>query len=332
MRPRYFRLLPFTLLLSTLAYAQQVTHEKEYQPPALSLTQLMEHDATLSSALMTYARTGDSATFRSVILQQADAGNLGAQLMLGEQFIPRQCTFEPNHDVPDCGRDTASAAQSPNPLGIVRSYEDAAQWLEKASAAGSGEASEVLAQLITRMYANGHATSYTEADAIRLHALARTQGFDVEPISVTCYKVVHGGQGISLGRLPGLIVGDPPEQPFTSDELAALKKLGVSGTLLYGGGSGGGDSMLLTRPQGPLVHVRVLLDHAPEAEVRLPMPAHRDVIYVQQGKGFVAIPADGENLPRYVIVNPVKGPTPQVTVGTQTMDGGVSGGFCTRFP
>jgi hypothetical protein len=332
MRPRHIHLLPIVLLVSTFAHTQQATHAADYQPPALSLMQLMEHDTVLSSALMAYARTGDRAAFRGVVLHQANAGDIGAQLMLGEQFIPRQCTFEPNRDVPDCGRDTASVQQAKNPLGLVPSYEDAAQWLEKASASGSGEASEVLAQLITRMHQNGHATPYTDADSTRLHALARKQAFDVEPISVTCYKVVRGTSGITLGRLRGLIVGDPPAQPFTSEELAALQKVGVSGTLLYGGGSGGGDSVLLTRPQGPPVHVRLLLDHAPDAEVRLPMPAHHDVIYVQHGKDFVAIPADGEVLPRYVIVTPLQYPEPQITVGTQTIDGGVSGGFCTRFP
>jgi len=67
-----------------------------------------------------------------------------------------------------------------NPLGVEAFYEEAVHWLQKASAQGSGEASEVLAQLITRMQANGHGTSYTVADSDRFHALARSQGFDVE--------------------------------------------------------------------------------------------------------------------------------------------------------
>jgi TPR repeat protein len=67
-----------------------------------------------------------------------------------------------------------------NPLGVEAFYEEAVHWLQKASAQGSGEASEVLAQLLTRMQANGHGTTYTAADSDRFHALAYSQGFDVE--------------------------------------------------------------------------------------------------------------------------------------------------------
>ena len=65
--------------------------------------------------------------------------------------------------------------------------------------------------MITRMQANGRGTSYTAADSARLHALARSQGFDVEAISVTCYTLTPGGSGLSLHRG----AGDPtPEAIF----------------------------------------------------------------------------------------------------------------------
>ncbi len=172
-----------------------------YKGSALSLTQLLESDPVLQEALMSFLRTGNSTSYRNAVMSAAQTGDIGAELLLAEQYIPEQCAYEPNQDVPHCGK---SGNEAPgvifrrNPLGLEASYEEAARWLEKASAQGSGEASEVLAQLITRMQANGHGTQYTAADSARFHALARSQGFDVELISATCYKLVPGGSGISL--------------------------------------------------------------------------------------------------------------------------------------
>lgn len=305
-----------------------------YKPPASSLSQLLETDQALGQA-MTSLMQGNREAFRDAVMKAAESGDLGAELMLAEQYIPEQCTFEINQDVPHCGKNGDEPPKvifRQNPLGIDASYEEAVRWLKLASAKGSGEASEVLAQLITRMQANGHATNYTAVDSAHFHALARSQGFDVEPISVTCYKLAPGGKGVSLGRLPGLVVGDPPREPFTSDELAALSKAGVSGSLLYGGESGSGDSVLLMRPEGPTVNVRVILDHDPGHEVLLPIPAHRDAIFVQRGDTFVSLPSDGPNLTRFVSLMPIGAPASQISMFHQLMDGGYSGGFCTRFP
>lgn len=39
--------------------------------------------------MMSFARTGDSASFRKVIMTAAQAGDIGAELLLAEQYIPR---------------------------------------------------------------------------------------------------------------------------------------------------------------------------------------------------------------------------------------------------
>ena len=305
-----------------------------YQSPPLSLDQLLENDRAMNEALMTFASTGDRNAYRATVIKAAEGGKIAAELILGEQYIPEQCAHEPNQDVPHCGKngdEPPSVVFRQNPLGIDASYEEASSWLEKASSLGSGEASEVLAQLITRMQSNGHATHYTAADSVRFHALARSQGFDVEFISVTCYKLVPGGNQITLGRLPGLIVGDPPKEPFTPAELSALRNVGVVGSLLYGGGTGWGESVLLSRPEGPPVSVRVILDHDPGSEILLPMPAHHDVIYLQRGDGFLAFPNVGSLLPRFIGLEPQTKDEPQISVFAQHMDGASGGGFCTRF-
>jgi hypothetical protein len=339
-------LLPIAFALSHLAVSQQpVPMQKgpysgmpssgEYIAPSTSLMRLMERDHSMSEALMTFANNGDRNAYKAAVFKAAEAGDLAAELILAEQYIPEQCTFEPNQDTPHCGKNGDEAPRvifRSNPLGIDASYEEACHWLEKASAQGSGEASEVLAQLIARMHANGHGTPYTSADSTRFHALARSQGFDVESISVICYKSVPGGSGITLGRLPNLIVGSPPENPFSPEEIEALRQAGIKGTLLYGGGSGSGDSVLLMRPEGKTVNVRIILDHDPGSEILLPLPAHHDVIYVQRGDEFLGFPSGGKVLPRFLNLSPQTADTPQVSVFTQLMDGGHSGGFCTRFP
>jgi hypothetical protein len=305
-----------------------------YKPPSLSLIDLFDNEPVLRGGMMAYARTGDRKAFHDKIFESAEKGAVGAELLLGEQFIPEQCPLEMNQDVPYCGKDGNTAPHvvfRENPLGVEASYEDAARWLEKASAHGSGEASEVLAQLITRMQANGHVTSYSAAASAHFHAIARSQGFDVEPIEATCFQLVSGGSSLIVGRLPGLIVGNPPQAPFTEEELKLLKQAGVYGSLLYGGGAGSGDSALLMRPEGAAAHVRVILDHNLKHEVLLPIPAHRDVIYLQRGETFLAFPSRGANLPRFLSITVLGNPTPQVSIAKQTMDGGYSGGFCTRF-
>lgn len=340
-------LLPITLALVSSAVSQQLAAVQRipqqngmpssggYEPSSTSLVQLLESDHAMNDAWMTFARTGDKGAFRATVLKASQEGDLVAELLLAEQYIPEQCTLEPDQDVPHCGK---SGNEPPhvvfrtNPLGIDASYEEASKWLEKASAQGSGEASEVLAQLITRMKANGHDTPYTMADSAHFHALARSQGFDVEAISVTCFRRDSGGSSITPGRLPGLIVGNQPTEPFTPEELHALYEAGFSGSLVYGGRSSGGDSVLLSRPEGPRVNVRIILDHDPGSEVLLPMPAHHDEIYVQRGDQFLAFPSGGKVLPRFINLEPQTSDTPQVSVFTQAMDGGHSGGFCTRFP
>jgi hypothetical protein len=305
-----------------------------YKPSSTSLMELLQSDHAMNDALMAFASTGDKGAYKASVMKAAQEGNLAATLLLAEEYIPEQCTSEPNQDVPHCGK---SGSEPPrvvfraNPLDIKASYEEAAKWLEKASAQGSGEASEILAQLITRMKANGHETPYTAADSTHFHALARSQGFDVEAISVTCYRRDPGGSTITVGRLPSLISGDKPATPFTAKELQALSEAGFSGSLLYGGGTGGGDSVLLARPEGPTVNIRIILDHDPGAEVLLPMPAHRDEIYIQRGDQFLAFPSGGKVLPRFISLEPQTAATPQMSVSTQSMDGARSGGFCTSF-
>lgn len=89
--------------------------------------------------------------------------------------------------------------------------------------------------------------------------------------------------------------------------------------------------MLLMRPEGPAVRVRIILDHDPGSEVLLPMPAHHDEIYVQRGDRFLGFPSGGSVLPRFINLEPQRQGMHQVLVSTQMIDGAHSGGFCAQF-
>jgi hypothetical protein len=341
--PRFRTIAALALILLVAIVSSSAQEERPgmptsngYKTPALSLESLFESDKTIADAMMAYARSGDSATFRQVIESAASSGDVGGELLLAEQYIPEQCTFQPDRDVPACGPDGKQAphvVSRQNPLKIPASYEDAAKWLERASAQGSGEASEVLAQLITRMLSNGHPTTYTADDSTRLHALARSQGFDVEPIAASCYRLTPGVGALTFaGPQPQtLTVGAPPAQPFSAGELQQLEALGVRGALHFDGTTGAGDSVLLSRPEGPIVHVRIILDHDPGHEVHLPIPAHHDVIFLQHGDRFLMLPSGAATLLRFISLTPQRADMQQVSLFVQLMSGAFSGTFCARF-
>lgn len=311
-----------------------------YTPPALSLESLLASDKTISDAVMAYAQSGDSATFRRAVQSAAASDDIAAELYLAEQYIPEQCPFDPNHDAPHCrpdGKPNPNVLFRSNPLDLPSSYEDACQWLERASAQGSGEASEILAQLITRMLSNGHPTPYTDADSTRLHALARiTQGFHVEPISVSCYQLTPNSKdsgALTLAVPPRrlLTASDGAAQPFSNDELQALQTAGAHGALRFQSETSGGESILLSRPAGPPAHIRIILDHNPEHEIHLSIPANQDVIYLQHGETFLAFPPDISTLPRFLSITPQHETMQQVSIYVQQISGAFSGNLCARF-
>jgi hypothetical protein len=311
-----------------------------YMPPALSLESLVATDKAISDAVTGYGRYGDTPSFRAAIQSAAASGDVGAQLFLGEQYIPEQCPMDPDHDVPGCspnGKHNPKVIFRANLLDLPASYEDAIQWLARASAQGSGEASEILAQLITRMLSNSYPTSYTQADSAVLHALARSQGFDVEPLSVSCYQLTPAASErtedltfVVPPRRP-LKAEAAPLEPFTNQELQIMQAAGATGTLHFEAETSGDESSLLSRPAGPSAHIRVILDHDPGQEIHLPIPAHHDVIYLQRGDRFFSLPADLPTLPRFISIMPQHAETKQVSVFVQQVSGDYSGTLCARF-
>lgn len=336
-------LLAALFLCAPASLAQELTTSApsavSYQPSGFSIQSLLQSDAALAQAFSTYTQTGNSEALRHAVESAANSGNIAAQLFLAEQYIPEQCSYDPERDVPDCRGNPKHPPKviiPNNPLDLPPSYNEACHWLERASAQGSGEASEILAQLITRMLSNGHSTTYTAADSKRLHALARSQGFDVEPLSVSCYQLAPAADNaaktltVDGPQRQRLIVGVVPLQRLSDADLQTLQAAGATGTLHFQGEISGGDTVLLSRPDGTPAHIRVILDHDPGREVHLPIPAHHDVLYLQRGDNFLALPPDLPSLPQVLSIVPQPADA-QISIYIQNPDGNYTTNLCARF-
>jgi hypothetical protein len=286
-----------------------------YVPPQLTLERLMQDDPTFSGiGLWTLA--ADPAEFRATVEKHAAAGKLVAQMLLGEAYIPRECTDLPLKTAPaDCPDDVGQD----NLLGLTRSFDSAVHWLTLASKQGSGEASEVLAQVMERAIKSGQ-SGYTMADVAHFHAVARSQGFDLQDAWYSCYRLD------TRGPTDRLVMADTqPEYQFTSQELAALHSSGASGTIRWGGTSEAGTSTLMRHPEGPKVRIRVIVSRPVGHEVLVPIGDRVDVIYLQQGDRVVTMPATYPALRRTVAFRP--GTAEQAGGAVfQSLDGTFTGG------
>jgi hypothetical protein len=307
---------PFGLL------SQEVT-PNTYTPP-LTLERMMLDDPTFSGANL-WALAADPVNFRATVEKQAASGKLLAQILLGAAYIPPECTFLPFKTAPaDCPNDPLPN----NALGLTPSFDLAIHWLSRASEQGNGQASEILAQVIERTIRSPIPSHYQMTDVAHYHALARSQGFDLQDVEISCYSLDPTGPA---GRL--IMASTPVEYQFTPQQLDSLHVAGASGTLWWGSTSiQSGLSVLLRHPEGPKVHTRVILAGPPSHEVLVPLGDRVDVLYLQQADRIVTIPPTYPTLRRVVSFRP---PTADEAARAmpQGIDGKFAGGCATRtFP
>jgi hypothetical protein len=173
-----------------------------YHPPKLTLEALTEADQDFQQHFFSLLQTGDKAAFRAYIEGRAKNGDLLAEFMLGEQYIPPECPFAKMQAAQNLCE--AEKSSRPNPLGIDPSFADAISWLSKASDQGSGDASEILAQLIDRVIASGDATAHTQTEvdhytrlrAPRVLTIRRTRSHAIRSIPITpaCFRLANMAQ------------------------------------------------------------------------------------------------------------------------------------------
>jgi hypothetical protein len=306
---------PFGLL------GQEVTPNTYAPPPTME--RMMRDDPTFSGTNL-LVLAADRASYRATLEKQAASGKLLAQMLLGVAYIPPECDFLPFKTAPaDCPQDPSN-----NLLGLTRSFDLAIHWLTLASEQGNGEASEILAQVIERSIRSPIPSRYQMTDVAHYHALARSQGFDLQDVEVSCYYLVPGGPADRL------IMADMPEElRFTPQELESLHASGASGILRQGASNiNPGITTVLRHPEGPRIHIRAILTGPTSHELLARLGDRVDVTYLQQGDRIVTVPATYPALRRVISFRP---PT-QDTAGEATLqgpDGEFAGGCGTSaFP
>ncbi|MEG9436889.1 hypothetical protein JAO29_12030 [Edaphobacter sp. HDX4] len=319
---------PFSAQVSQPAYTT-FTHLEprssgNYKPPPLSQNSI-DDDPGIQKAV-THLYTGDLLGFRTELLTQAKAGNPAAHLMLGIQYVPKE-TFA----LPSLSKWQANMDQRPkivpetkiSPLSKIfpPSYSEALKWLTLASAQGSGEASELVAQIILRMLDEHQASTYTAIDAAHYRSLAVQQGYDLEDVSVRCLRLTRSTRALTCDARPGSCP--------TPDEMQGLRGIGLAGTLEPEGGASSSMTSITMHPGGPPARAIVIIDHNIDAKQRLPLPRHASTIYVQQAKGWLALPKDGPVLNRDIILTPGEDAFNAVMVYVEDVNGDGSGGMCT---
>jgi hypothetical protein len=338
---RLLTLTALVLFISSAPLSAQVSHpvsanftrlesrsSGNYKPPPLSQNSI-DGDPGIQKAVK-HLYTGDLSGFQTELLTQAKAGNPAAQLMLGTQYVPKE-TFA----LPSLSEWQANKYQKPKivpgtqiyPLSRIfpPSYSEALKWLTLASAQGSGEASELVAQIILRMLDEHQASTYTAVDAANYRRLAVQQGYDLEEATVDCFRLSHTPQTLTC------IDAHPrPGSCPTPDEMQELRATGLTGTLEPEGGASGGLTSITLHPGGPPAHAIVIIDHNIDAEQRLPLPRHASTIYVQEAKGWLALPKDSPVLNRDIVLKPGEDAFNAIMVYVQGINGDGSGGYCTR--
>jgi hypothetical protein len=284
-------------LLASFAIAHPQEPSGPYIPPP-TLAHSFEDDKPLVQAMTSFYGSGDKAAFRATLEKLASSGDVAAQILLAGAYTPPECTFLPFKTAPtDCPNDLKPS----NPLGLTPSFELAIHWLTLASNQGNGEATETLAQLIERAIRSSAISGWQMADVDRLHALARSQGFDVQDVEYSCYSLESGRPANTL-----IMAGNPPSKAsLSSEQLDALQAAGVSGTLHWQITSILPNSTgALRHPEGPKVYMRVIVSAAVTREVRVPMPNRADIIYVQQADRVVKLPSTYPTITRSVAFRP----------------------------
>lgn len=262
-----------------------------YQAPAGSIRQLSMAHPEFDETIEALDKSGGNTAIQTWALEQAKAGNLLAQLYLAQQYLPEECT-KPSAGTVHVGEDCDPTRLSG--IGLKPSFEQMFVWLKKASAQGSGEATETLAQQMERQILDNAPGHGTEAEVKRLHALARSQGYDDEKLTIVCHAV-----GVSSAPLHR--DGKPDGLDISDAEVAAARAVMPHGALGSYDSTWAHDDALW-HPEGPYAMLRILMTKPLVHDVTIPMPLRTSVLAVQKGDGFTLIPADAPHNDRVVVL------------------------------
>ena len=202
---------------------------KAYRAPPLSLAGAA--DTPERSAALVPLWQGDLKKGIPALTQLAEKGDVPAALLLGGLY-----------------RTQTQLAVTPDPSKALHFYKIA-------SAQGSGEASERIAEMLEK---NEVAPPFSEKSAA-WRTLAIKQGWMEQRLSASCFDWTHGANPLTCEEfpVPANAQGSSPATPAsscpTSGEMALLREKGVTRTIRQDGGGG-------TFNDGPHARAVVLVD------------------------------------------------------------------------
>lgn len=320
-------LLSSSLLAQTAgpASAPLVPQRPAYKPPPLSDFSALANPAIITAFKLLEA--ADLPAFFAELHRLAEAGNPSAQLLYGMQLVPLE-TFAPLTPAQlrsgDLTPVIVPATPDTRPGRPAPSFPEALHWLRLASAAGSGQASEVVAQLITRSLGSGLPSTLTLKDAIRYRALALHQGYDLEAADLRCLRLFHSDAPLTCEASGA---SSCPDEAI----LELLRHVGLRGVLSPGGSTNASYTSATMHPGGAPAHAVVILDSPITAEVHLPLPRHTTAIYLQEPDGFHTLTPDAPVLDRDLILRPELDPSHSLLGSIEDINGGRGGSTCLSF-
>jgi hypothetical protein len=197
-----------------------------------------------------------------------------------------------------------------------------------ASLHGSGEASELIAEMVEQKQVP---ETMAKGDAEFWRNKARQQGWKQQRLSAYCFDWTHGPEPLHCEKLftSAGVANMPPEiepQCPTDAEMESLRTLGMTGMIRQNGGT-------TNLVPGPRARALVILDHPAPSEADLKEPDAASVIYIQTATNrWRMVPPDAPLLDRFLILTPNRpDKMERMMLAAQAVDGSRSGGACSKF-
>jgi hypothetical protein len=296
--------LPLFFCMSFAGLAQDGAgydpHAKEYRAPELSLAGAKDTPEVMSAiALLSH---GDVDKGVTALKRLADAGDVISDLLLGNIYRRKG-----NLPIP------------PNPAEALRYYR-------MASRAGSGEASELIAEMIE----GKEVQVQPDGDAAAWRAVAAKQGWVEQKIEAICFDWFHGPDRLRCNsdispRRDQAIPADISSRCPTDDEMALLWTQGITGVIEYDGGDWEGSN-------GVQARAILLVDHVIPSEEDLKQPLGTSVIYIQTPENrWRMLPSSAPLLDRFLVLTPENRVSGRMMISAQQVNDAEGQSTCSRF-
>ena len=275
---------------------------REYKAPAASLAGTVDTPERMAALAPLSQGNVDEALPK--LKQLAESGDVSIAIFLGRLY------------------------QNQSRLPVAADPATALHFFTLASQRGSGEASELIAEMVELKQIS---EDLAKGDAGFWRIKARQQGWRQERLSAYCFDWTHGPEPLHCEKLPSS--AGPVNMPLeiepqcpTDTEMESLRALGMTGMIRQNGGT-------TNLVPGPRARAVLILDHPVPREADMEEPDGASVIYIQTPQDrWRVIPPDAPLLDRFLILTPNRPDMMErMMLMSQAVDGSSSGGACSEF-